>query len=252
MRREPASPALAEPPRPLRADAEAAPSSDPSAAWLLALIEESKPYGVAAGRQERIWRRLQSDRPERAPRWRVAAALAALVASVLFGSAALAGWPGWLARAIGLGPATKPSPTALPVAPATARPALREVAPPPPSAIEPASAPRAEPAQPAPAQPRRAARPAPPAGPEETGILLEAMRALRVDRDPARARSLLSAFLERHPRSELAEEALVMLVEAAVARRDRDASRLADRYFKLYPRGPFRGQVERTLAAYRQ
>jgi outer membrane protein assembly factor BamD (BamD/ComL family) len=60
----------------------------------------------------------------------------------------------------------------------------------------------------------------------------------------------LSSYLDQHPQGELAEEARVMLIEAAVAHHDGDAAALAARFFKLHPRSPFRGQVERTLAAY--
>ena len=40
-----------------------------------------------------------------------------------------------------------------------------------------------------------------------------------------------------------------MLIEAAVGNHDSDAQALAARYLRLYPRGPFRGMVERMLAA---
>jgi outer membrane protein assembly factor BamD (BamD/ComL family) len=81
------------------------------------------------------------------------------------------------------------------------------------------------------------------------GPLLDAMRALRVERNPLRARALLTAYLERHPKGELSEEALVMLIEAAAGNHDSDAQALAARYLRLYPQGPFRGMVERMLAA---
>ena len=96
------------------------------------------------------------------------------------------------------------------------------------------------------ARPKRTTRPA---SPEDLGPLLDAMRALRVERNPVRARTLLNAYLDRHPKGELSEEALVMLIEAAAAHHDSDAQALAARYLRLYPRGTFRGQVERTLAA---
>jgi len=85
--------------------------------------------------------------------------------------------------------------------------------------------------------------------PEDLGLLLDAMRALRVERNPARARALLTAYLDRHPKGELSEEALVMLVEAAVAHHDGDASALVARYHKLYPRGVFRGLVEQSATS---
>jgi len=71
------------------------------------------------------------------------------------------------------------------------------------------------------------------------GPLLDAMRALRVERNPLRARALLIAYLDHHPNGKLSEEALVMLIEAAAGNGDSDAPALAARYLKLYPRGPF-------------
>jgi outer membrane protein assembly factor BamD (BamD/ComL family) len=75
------------------------------------------------------------------------------------------------------------------------------------------------------------------------------MRALRVERNPVRARALLTAYLDRHPKGELSEEALVMLVEAAAAHHDSDAQALVARYHKLYPRGTFRGLVDPAAAS---
>jgi len=40
-----------------------------------------------------------------------------------------------------------------------------------------------------------------------------------------------------------------MLVEAAVAHHDGDASALVARYHKLYPRGVFRGLVEQSATS---
>jgi hypothetical protein len=40
-----------------------------------------------------------------------------------------------------------------------------------------------------------------------------------------------------------------MLIEAAAGNHDSDAQALAARYLRLYPQGPFRGMVERMLAA---
>jgi outer membrane protein assembly factor BamD (BamD/ComL family) len=72
------------------------------------------------------------------------------------------------------------------------------------------------------------------------------MRALRLDHDPVRARVLLSRYLERHPGGALAEEALAMSIEAAVAHHDPDAAALGARYLKLYPNGPFHTWARQT------
>jgi len=77
-------------------------------------------------------------------------------------------------------------------------------------------------------------------------LLVKAMRALRIERDSARARTLLVSYLARHPKADLAEEALVMLVEAAAAHGDGDAALLADQYSALYPDGQFANQVRRA------
>jgi hypothetical protein len=79
--------------------------------------------------------------------------------------------------------------------------------------------------------------------------VLEAMRALRVERNPERARLLLAKYLDRHPRGALAEEALAMSVEAAVAHHDADAGALATRYLRLYPAGHFLALVRQAQTA---
>ena len=93
---------------------------------------------------------------------------------------------------------------------------------------------------------RRAATPA--AAPDDAATIMEAMRALRVERNPARARQLLGRYLEQYPNGALAEEALALSLEAAVARGDGDAAALAARYLKLYPSGPFQALARQTIA----
>ena len=72
------------------------------------------------------------------------------------------------------------------------------------------------------------------------------MRALRLDHDPVRARGLLANYLERHPNGALAEEALALTIEAAVAHHDGDAAALGARYLRRYPAGPFRALALRA------
>jgi len=82
---------------------------------------------------------------------------------------------------------------------------------------------------------------------DDTRPVLEAMRALRVEGNPARARRLLASYLDRHPNGSLAEEALAMSIEAAVAHEDDDAALLARRYVRRYPAGHFSAVARRTL-----
>jgi hypothetical protein len=86
-----------------------------------------------------------------------------------------------------------------------------------------------------------------PAATEDTTPVLQAVRALRVEANPARARRLLAGYLERNPDGSLVEEALAMSIEAAVAHGDDDASALARRYLRRYPSGHFSTLARQTL-----
>jgi hypothetical protein len=61
-----------------------------------------------------------------------------------------------------------------------------------------------------------------------------------------RARALLARYLGRHPNGALAEEALALSIEAAVAHHDGDAAALGARYLQRYPAGPFRALALQT------
>ena len=74
---------------------------------------------------------------------------------------------------------------------------------------------------------------------EDPRMVIEGMRALRSEENPVRARGLLAQYLERHPDGPLAEEALALSIEAAVAHRDADARDLGARYLRRYPAGRF-------------
>jgi hypothetical protein len=226
-------------------------AADPSASWAVSLLREATPYQSAPGHKERVWMALPAARSYRPSRLRIAFAVAAWLVCGICASAALAQWPAWLAHTIdGIVPSATtfapPPPvqrlrhapgerSSVPglVLPSEAAPVAT---PQPQTSDEPASA----------ARPKRASKAA---QPDDLGLLLDAMRALRVERNPVRARALLTAYLDRHPKGELAEEALVMLVEAAVAHHDSDAQALVARYHKLYPRGVFRGLVEQSAAS---
>jgi hypothetical protein len=232
---------------PVRLCAEADSHRDPSAAWGLSLLREAAPYQTPAGRKERVWLALPPVRSYRPARLRFALAAIALLVSGIMASAALAQWPAWLAGVLDrMGPSSAPpAPTTRPAQKAPAeRPAEPLLAPLP--APAPAAPSLPSPVEETPARPKRATKPA---SPDNMGPLLEAMRALRVEHNALRARGLLTNYLDRHPKDALSEEALVMLIEAAAAHDDSDAPALAARYLTLYPHGPFRGMVERMLAA---
>jgi hypothetical protein len=70
--------------------------------------------------------------------------------------------------------------------------------------------------------------------------VLDALVALRRDRDPERAGRLLGGYLDAHPHGVLREEALALGIEAAAARGDAGvAQRLARAYQSAYPGGRF-------------
>ena len=96
-------------------------------------------------------------------------------------------------------------------------------------------------------RPRRAAVSAALVG-EDTSAVSAAMRALRVERNPVRARGLLARYLSEHPNGNLAEEALAMSIEAAIAHHDADVADLASRYLRLYPQGSFHALARQALA----
>jgi hypothetical protein len=56
---------------------------------------------------------------------------------------------------------------------------------------------------------------------------------------PVRARGLLARYLAEHPSGNLAEEALALSIEAALAHHDADVAAVANRYLRLYPQGSF-------------
>ena len=248
-------------------------AADPSAAWALGLLRGAEPYRAPAGRKQRVQLRL-GHAPRRAAPLVLRLAVMAFVlcgfAAVV--SAALGHWPDWMARAyervVGEPPAAH--------APARARArAARHASPPaeqaPPAEIagpaaeespEPSVVPAPAPSVvPAPAAQRashdtiaapRARRPAAaPAQPtsEDASAVAAAMRALRVEKDPARARGLLARYLGEHPNGALAEEALAMSIEAASAHHDTDVGALAGRYLRLYPHGSFQSLARNALVA---
>jgi hypothetical protein len=244
-------------PRRLLEDADAPPdASDPVAAWAVGLLRGSEPYRAPAGRKQRVQLRLGHVVRRRAP-WILRLAVASLI---VFGGAAivragLGRWPEWMTRAYER--VVRPAAGTAPVRAHTARrpePAIAnnraqlEIAAPALAPVAPAQRPPA-PALAAASRSRRApVAPAPAAG-EDTTAVSAAMRALRVEHNPARARALLARYLGEHPNGALAEEALAMSIEAAIAHEDGDVAALANRYLRLYPEGSFQGLARQAVAA---
>jgi hypothetical protein len=225
---------------------------DASAEWAVSILRTASRYAPPPGRQQRIWANLGANpgpgissvgdaaqRPRRS-RFAFAVAMAACVLALFLAGAALAHRQGWWSRRTSNGQQTsapdRSGPPRLAGMPAAPSPAARAVAGPlatgASSELRRSGAGRTAPA-------RSAA--------DDSELLLKAMRALRIERDSARARTLLVTYLARHPKADLSEEALVMLVEAAAAHGDGDAAQLADQYSTLYPGGQFANQVRRAL-----
>jgi len=83
---------------------------------------------------------------------------------------------------------------------------------------------------------------------EDPRPVVEALRALRKEQDPARAQSLLNDYMRSNPQGALSEEALALSIEAAHARKDPAAKSYARRYLARYPTGRQRRLAERVLA----
>lgn len=83
---------------------------------------------------------------------------------------------------------------------------------------------------------------------DDSRAVVAAIRALRRDGDPARARSLSRAYLTAHPRGALAQEALAISIEAAMVQQDPEADALGRRYLQHYPRGAFTALARRATS----
>jgi hypothetical protein len=86
---------------------------------------------------------------------------------------------------------------------------------------------------------------------EDATHVVEAIQALRTERDPARAQALLNDYLKANPRGALSGDALALSIEAASARRDPRAAEYARRYLAAYPKGKYRDLAKRALEAQR-
>jgi len=83
---------------------------------------------------------------------------------------------------------------------------------------------------------------------EDAASLVEAIQALRVERDPSRAQALLNYYLRTQPKGVLSEDALALSIEAASALRDPHAADYARRYLVKFPHGKYRALAGRAIA----
>jgi len=227
------------------------------AAWAVGLLREAPPqHRLKPGERQRVLLGLGRARVVGRRTWsvRLATAVTVLVAATAIARAGLGHFPRWLSA---LAPTTRAStqvqvPSSPPVGVSHHR-ALAAVPEPPIAAPSPADATPAPP--PAPRATVNANRPprrlTPPAERRDAdaGLVVQAMRAFRHDGDPALARALCTAYLQRHPDGPLAEEALALTIEAAVAQHAPEAPALGARYLQRYPDGPFRGLARQASGA---
>lgn len=78
-------------------------------------------------------------------------------------------------------------------------------------------------------------------------LLVEAMRARRAG-DAARVGKLVDEYRAKHPQGALQEEALILALESAVARRAPNSASLAREYLSRYPHGRFVAQARRAMS----
>lgn len=232
-------------------DRQAGACGDPPPAWAVELVESADPISVPVALKQRMLLSLGAGRPRpRQPWLRPVVVCAVLLGGTAVASAAFTRWPADLVgvcRTLVGGP-----PLAQGAAPAVegggARSAARAAmvaSPADGAALDAADLPVSfHPL----ADGRRRAKPHPSAH-EDPALVVAATRALRVERDPRRARLLAARYLREHPRGGLAEEALAIEVEAAMDHHDGDTSALAFRYLSLYPHGAFREATDRALSA---
>jgi len=86
---------------------------------------------------------------------------------------------------------------------------------------------------------------------EDATAVVEAIQALRTERNAARAQTLLNDYLKSNPHGTLSGDALALSIEAASAQHDPRAAEYARRYLAAYPKGKYRDLAKRALEAQR-
>ena len=217
-------------------------------AILIDAINASAPIEPTAFQQQRVLERvLERQRARHGSGARFLRPVVALAVLLVAGATAAATFGhGWLAR--GLRALGEQAPTVATVPEAAPRRHPTAVAEPT-TAIAPAEAepsPEPEPAPVAAHAPRLAARPHA-IRTEDPSLVVDAIRALRTDRDPGRAAALLAAYLRTYPHGALSEEALALSIEASADQHDPRAATFADQYLREYPHGRFRRAAGQAL-----
>lgn len=87
------------------------------------------------------------------------------------------------------------------------------------------------------------------AAPDESTLIVRAVRALRRDGDPTRAEAFAAQSLQRFPHGAQVEEAMDLVMESAFARGDvPEAQRAASAYLDRFRSGRFADRAQRILA----
>lgn len=95
------------------------------------------------------------------------------------------------------------------------------------------------------AEPSQHAKPA--QSEAEAQLLVEAMRARR-EGNSQRVSELVDEYRAKHPNGSLQEEALILSIESAVARRAPNATALSREYLARFPNGRFAAQARRAAS----
>jgi len=223
---------------------------DANEACGVALLAQARPLEPSAARKHRVWNALHASGMKRSI-FRLSPAFA--IAIVLFGATGASGMVArmWLRSHRPLASAAPPlAPQPAQRPPAIELPAI------PHQNIAPATTPPEPLRRPATFSPE--AKPAGRLRPPSTApsadlvrspgaaLMVQAMQARRAA-DYGRVRELAAEYRSKYPDGALQEEALALSIEAAAARGDADASRLASLYLQAYPTGRFREQALRAL-----
>jgi hypothetical protein len=84
-----------------------------------------------------------------------------------------------------------------------------------------------------------------------TALVVGAVRVLRYEHNPERARVMLEDYLAHHPDGMLAEDALSLQIEAAADQADPEAANLARAYLARYPAGRMADAARSAIARFR-